>query len=49
MLQQRENDMRFRKTVNEKFRKVELELDSEMRKNKQLIDKKTKLDREVAK
>lgn len=49
MLQQRENDMRFRKSVNEKFRKVELELDSEMRKNKQLTEKKAKLDREVAK
>ena len=32
MLQQRENDMRFRRSVNEKFRKIELELDSEMRK-----------------
>ena len=47
MLQQRESDMAFRKSVNEKFRKMELQLHSEMRKNQALEEKKNKLDREV--
>ena len=47
MLQQRDNDMRFRKTVGERFRKVELELNSEQRKNQSLTEKKNKLEREV--
>jgi len=47
MLQQREKDVLFRKSVNERFRKLELELNSEILKNESLVDKKTKLDREV--
>lgn len=49
MLQQRERDIRFRQTVNEKFRKMELDLDLEVRKNQALIEKKAKLDREITK
>lgn len=48
MLSQRDSDIRFRKNVGEKFRKVQLELSTEMRRNQVLWDKKAKLDREVA-
>jgi chromosome segregation ATPase len=47
MLQQRDSDIQFRKSVNDKFRKMELELSSEQRKNQTLVEKKAKLDREV--
>lgn len=47
MLQQREADMRFRKSVNDKFRKTELELHQALRKNEALEEKKAKLNREV--